>query len=493
MKNLFSKLRYTPKRFAITAALMVASTTTALAFAWGPDRPTFTIENPAQYVTFNSITKNPNYGDEREFVIIRDLTTGSSYGDSTNLVPGHEYQVQVYIHNNAATRLNDSGVGVAKNTTVRAVLPTSVTGTDTVDSFIKASNAKPLEVWDTAELKSANKVDLEYVSGSAHLSTNYQQVDLPDTILSTGVKVGDKDLSGDWRGCLQYAGAVTFKFRVKQPATNSFTMDKQVRKHSTVSGGWVESYDAQPGEVVDYLIRYQNTGNTTQENVTVKDTLPAGMTYVSNSTVVANGNHPTGQTVADGITTTGINIGTYAPNASAWVRFSAKVAANDKLTACGPNTLHNVATVETGAGNKSDSADVTVTKTCEEDKDIVVCRLSDKVYPVTIKESAFDATKYSKNPEDCKVLTEKSLKVCELSTKKSITINEKDFDAAKHSTNFADCKETPVTEKTPETPATIASTGPETIVSGLFGSSALGLGISSFVRSRNALRSAMNR
>lgn len=57
MKNLFSKLRYTPKRFAITAALMVASTTTALAFAWGPDRPTFTIENPAQYVTFNSITK----------------------------------------------------------------------------------------------------------------------------------------------------------------------------------------------------------------------------------------------------------------------------------------------------------------------------------------------------------------------------------------------------------------------------------------------------
>lgn len=43
-------------------------------------------------------------------------------------------------------------------------------------------------------------------------------------------------------------------------------------------------------------------------------------------------------------------------------------------------------------------------------KDITVCRLSDKVYPVTIKQTELDAnpTKYSKNPEDC---TTKSL-VC---------------------------------------------------------------------------------
>lgn len=493
MKNLLTKLRYVPTRFGMIAAVLLASASVAATFAWGPARDTYTMAQPADHVVFNSITDNPNYGDEREFVIVRDLTTGGSYGDTANLVPGHEYQVQVYVHNNAHSDLNASGVGVAKDTTVRVVVPASVTGSDTVDGFVKATNATPTEVWDTAELKSTNKVDLEYVSGSAHLSTNFQQVSLPDSILTTGVKIGDKDLSGDWRGCLEYAGAVTYKFRVKETPTNEFTMDKQVRKHSTTTGGWVETYAAQPGEVVDYIVRYKNTGAMTQENVVVKDTLPKGMTYVAGSTVVANSNYPNGQAVADGVTTTGINIGAYSPGANAWVRFSAKVAANDKLTICGPNTLKNVATVETGAGNKSDSADVTATKTCEEDKDIVVCRLSDKVYPVTIKESAFDTTKYSKNPEDCKVLTEKFLKVCELSTKKSITINEKDFDAAKHSTNFADCKETPVTEKTPETPATIASTGPETILSGLFGSSALGLGISSFVRSRNALRSALNR
>ena len=37
-----------------------------------------------------------------------------------------------------------------------------------------------------------------------------------------------------------------------------------------------------------------------------------------------------------------------------------------------------------------------------EAKDIQVCRLSDKVYPVTIKEDQFNPALHSKNPEDCK-------------------------------------------------------------------------------------------
>lgn len=535
MKNLLTTLRYVPSRFGVVAAVMLATVGAAVTFAWGPDRPTYTMAQPADHVTFNSITDNPNYGDEREFVIIRDLTTGSSYDDVANLVPGHEYQVQVYVHNNAHPDLNASGKGVAKDTNVRVAVPASVTGSDTVDGFVQASNATPAQVWDTAELKSATKVDLEYVSGSAHLSTNSQQVNLPDSILSTGVKIGDKDMSGDWRGCLEYAGAVTFKFRVKTPPTNEFTMDKQVRKHSTTTGGWVETYAAQPGDVVDYIVRYKNTGTTTQENVHVKDVLPTGLTYVAGSTVVANSNYPDGQSVVDGVTVAGINIGAYTPGANAWVRFSAKVAANAQLETCGPNTLKNVASVITGAGTKTDGADVTVTKTCVEPKEIEVCDLTTKK-PITIKESEFDATKHSKNladcktevkyvevcrlddkqmvrvteseynankakystnPDDCKTLSDNYVKVCRLSDKQEITINEKDFDAAKHSKVLADCKTettvTPETPKTPETPEVIASTGPEAIIGGLFGSSALGLGISSFVRSRAALRGALNR
>jgi len=441
--NLIQKIRQTPMRFAALAALIVAGTATAAVMAWGPARQTFTMEQPADHVVFNSITNNPNYGDEREFVTIKDMTTGNQLTNKAELVPGHEYQVQIYIHNNAHPDLNASGVGVAKDVTVRAALSASVTGSDTVDGFVSASNATPKEVWDSALLTSTSKVDLQFVNGSAMLHTNYQQTKLSDSVITTGVKVGSNDLSGKWYGCLNYAGAVTFDFKVKVQPTSTFTMDKQVRKHSSTTGGWVESYAAQPGETVDFIIRYKNTGGVTQQNVIVKDALPAGLTYVAGSTILANGDHPDGASVTDGVTTTGINIGTYAPSLNAWVRFSAKVAANDKLPVCGVNTLKNLGSVETGAGTKQDDATVTVSRSCEGAKTIEVCRREDKVYPVTIKESEFDNSKYSKNPDDCKVA---------------------------------------------ETPTEIASTGPAEIVGSLMGTSALGYGAYAYAASRKALR-----
>lgn len=72
-------------------------------------------------------------------------------------------------------------------------------------------------------------------------------------------------------------------------------------------------------------------------------------------------------------------------------------------------------------------------------KDIKVCELATKKV-ITIKEDQFDATKHSKNLDDCKEVVV-NIEVCELATKKVITINEKDFDATKHSKDLEDCKE----------------------------------------------------
>lgn len=483
--NLIQKIRQTPKRFAALAALFVAGTATAAVMAWGPARQTFTMEQPADHVTFNSITNNPNYGDEREFVTIKDVTAGNQLTNKAELIPGHEYQVQIYVHNNAHENLNASGVGVAKDVTVRAALSASINGSDTVDGFVSASNATPKEVWDSALLTSTSKVDLEFINGSAMLHTNFQQTKLSDAVITTGVKVGSNDLSGKWNGCLNYAGAVTFRFKVKEQPKNEFTMDKQVRKHSTTTGGWVESYAAQPGETVDFIIRYKNTGNVTQENVIVKDTLPAGLTYVAGSTILANGDHPDGASVVDGVTTTGINIGTYAPGLNAWVRFSAKVADNDKLPVCGTNTLKNVASVKTSAGTKTDDAIVTVTKKCEE-KMIEVCRLEDKKI-VKIKESEFDSKKYSKDLNDCKSTPEEgTLEVCRLEDKVfPVTIKESEFDESKYSKDFNDCKE----EAEEETPTEVPSTGPAEMLGSLMGTSALGYGAYTYAASRKAVRS----
>lgn len=456
--KLLDFVRRAPKRMyaAIAVAAAVVMVPAAL-LAWGPDRQTYTMERPADHVTFNSITNNPNYGDEREFVTIKDVTAGGALTNNATLTPGHEYKVQIYVHNNAHSDLNASGVGIAHDTTVRAALPASVNGSETVDGFVSASNATPGTVYDSAALKSDGKVDLEYVNGSAMLHTNFQQTALPDSVITTGVKVGDQDLSGNWRGCLQYAGAVTFNIKVKEQPKADFTMDKQVRKHSDGTGNWVESYAAQPGETVDYIIRYKNTGQVTQENVIVKDTLPAGMTYVAGSTMLANGSAPNGKSVSDNVTTSGINIGTYAPGASAWVRFSAKVASVDQLP-CGPQKLVNKASVETGAGTKEDTADVTTTgKECEQPKDIQVCRLSDNKYPVTIKEDEFDSSKYSKNPKDCANPVPGKVDVCNPATGEIITVDEKDSDKYKP-VNSEECKDaTPVTRV--ETPTALPQTG----------------------------------
>lgn len=55
---------------AISAVCVVLFPTTA--YAWGPSRDTYTIENPASHNVFNSITDNPDYGDERNFLRVRD-------------------------------------------------------------------------------------------------------------------------------------------------------------------------------------------------------------------------------------------------------------------------------------------------------------------------------------------------------------------------------------------------------------------------------------
>jgi uncharacterized repeat protein (TIGR01451 family) len=271
-----------------------------------------------------------------------------------------------------------------------------------------------------------------------------------------------------------------------------------VSKHG--ENKWVDNYQAQAGETVDYLVEYKNTGEVQQDNVTLRDKLPAGMTYVNGSSVLGNSKHPNGIKTNDGITTQGLNIGSYAKNATAWVIFSAKVPSKEAI-ACGKHTLKNVVSVETDYGTKSDDADVTVNgDECKPPVKIKVCELTTKKI-VTIDEKDFDSTKHSKNLEDCKEITRK-VEVCNPATGKIITVDEKDadkyapigsdkckemkvcvikdktvqiikksdFDADIHTTDMSVCKETPEVPETPETPTTpteLPQTGPADMVAKL--------------------------
>ena len=77
----------------LAVALSLVISTDAL--AWGPERPTFTNHDPAEYATFNSIIDNAAVGDERDFVRIVEKNTGNEYVSDLELEAGKQYEVYI--------------------------------------------------------------------------------------------------------------------------------------------------------------------------------------------------------------------------------------------------------------------------------------------------------------------------------------------------------------------------------------------------------------
>lgn len=370
MKKIIAAIRRAPKRAAALAVVAAAVIVPAALFAWGPDRPTFTMANPAPYVTFNSITDNPTHGDERNFVQIKEASAANStYGENVTLTPGKEYEVYVYYHNNASSNLNDENSqfkGIAKDAFMRVQMPATVAAGEKarITGFVGASNANPAQVWDEAYGTSASAVALRYVPDSAVIHSNgaVNGKKLPNNLYTSGTPLGYDALNGNLPGCNEFAGYVTFKFKVDQP---NFEVSKEVSKSG--ENKYAETVNVLPGGEVEYKIKYKNTGTMQQDNVIIKDKLPAGMSYVNGSTQVSNSktNNEWSPIADNNVVGRGINIGSYAPGAAAYVKFKAKVTSADKLEKCGVNTLVNTATAETENGSKSDTANVTVTKECK--------------------------------------------------------------------------------------------------------------------------------
>ena len=360
VKALFGAIKHRSRLAAMVTAVLVAIIVPAALHAWGPDRPTYTIDNPANHVTFDSITDNPQYGDERNFVRIKDASADdSTFTDNINLQSGHEYQVYVYYHNNAASNLNDSGVGIAKNVMLRMEMPDVIkaNASGDINGYISASNATPGTVYDSATMNAGTDTALRFVPGSATINNSgaTNGMTLPDSLMTTGTNLGYSALDGTIPGCNNYAGYVTFDIKAEVP---NFTVTKQVSAHS--ANQYASSINANSGSTVDYKVQYVNTGDVEQDNVLIKDTLPAGETYVAGSTYISNAttNSQWSKVDSDELTKGGINIGDYkADGGNAYVKYSAVINAP-----CG--TLTNEVSANTDNGYKTASANVVVNGTC---------------------------------------------------------------------------------------------------------------------------------
>lgn len=471
--NIFTSIKSHPYISSAVATVLAVATIAGGAFAWGPDRQLFTSANPADFVTFNSITDNPAHGYEPNFFQVKPAdASDSAYSDKIKLEPGKEYEGYVYYHNNAAANLNL----VAKDTTMRVELPAVVDGTATTNAYVSASNATPREVFDDATLTSSSAVALRMVPGSAKIHS-HGAVDgqkLSDSLITSGVKLGYDKLDGKVPGCDEFAGYVTFRFVADQP---NFTVEKEVSKHG--ANKWGESYKAQPGETVDFLLQYKNTGSTVQNDVVIKDELPKGMSYVPGSAKLGNPSHPQGVKTNDGVTTTGLNVGSYNPGQNAWIIFSAKVAAKNELE-CGTNTMTNKQIVKTKNGSKSDTAKVVVDKECKdkpEPKKIQVCDTTTNTI-ITIREDEFNGDIHTKDLAKCE-----SIEACDIENGTIVTIDRSTYEdnRDRYTTDLTKC------EDEPTVPAELPKTGLTSSLMSLLGLGALSYTTALYFSSRNRL------
>ena len=409
----------------ISGSVLVAAIAPALVWAWGPSRPSFTIEKPADYITFNSITNNPVIGgDEKDFVGIREVGSNAKWTNNMKVQNGKEYYVRMYVHNNAASNLNL----VAENVVAKLNVPTTTAKNVTVQGQISASNAKPNTVWDEATFSSDNDFNLAYVAGSALFENNGMgTTKLPDSIVNnTGAKLGYDKLDGKIPGCFQYAGYVTVKVKaqVSQPQEKTnIDLAKTVRNKTNGEKSWVETANAKSGDTVQFQIHAKNTGSAGIQNLVIRDILPKGLNYVAGSTKLYNTSNPKGLKVSDNvIQNSGINIGSYQPNGDAYVRFDATVSAENSLPVCGENTLTNIAQASDQKIVKNDTASVKVTKKCETPKNPVykcealslnIVRKDEKQITYTadtkysVKDTEFTGTKYVVKNSKNEVVAEK--------------------------------------------------------------------------------------
>ena len=121
---------YRMSAILLSIATIIAAMLPIQVFAWGPERPTYTMANPADHVTFNSITDNNVLGDERNFVRVAEAGASGTFKDEIEIKPGKEYEVYIGYHNNASASLNTTaqgGVGIALDTKLSTQFPAKVT------------------------------------------------------------------------------------------------------------------------------------------------------------------------------------------------------------------------------------------------------------------------------------------------------------------------------------------------------------------------------
>ncbi len=383
-------------------ALAIVVNTAAL--AWGPKRTTYTMDKPAASIAFNSIDKDANWGDERNFVVIKDITDSydganniaelakaGGFSDRVSLANNHIYMVKAFVHNNAAANLDLT----ATNTRIKSVINKSNDGSFDVQSTISADNCgadkkgnagKPCAVWDDAYVvpDSGDKgtYTLSPLLNTAHYFNNQKDFATGGFLLSNdlhavssdGALLGYDKMDGNVKGCFQYSGYVVYLLQAHLKESD-FTLVKEANVVGSKSSNTVadSAVIANAGDTIEYKIKYKNTSEDIQRDIQTHDYLPKGMIYEDNSLNVYKASHPDGvkqdetsQKAFIANSKSYLNVGGTKPGSEVKIVYRAKLPTEDKLE-CGENRFENAVIFGTKELRKIATSIVTVVKKCSKD------------------------------------------------------------------------------------------------------------------------------
>jgi uncharacterized repeat protein (TIGR01451 family) len=382
LRNLFKKtsIRKVLVGLSVLAAVavpIVVSGSHAKA-GYGPTRTrVYDWNKPADQVgattpTFNSFINTPVYGDERNFTRIAPVVSGQSplnadYSkENVTANANSEYWVRVYVHNDANQSLNDAAhnfVGVATNAKVRiAIADGQANGVD-VMGYITADNAVDKRVWDSGTLvNDTQKFSVTYEQGSAEIFNQAHQngMTISDNIVSAnGTSLGYDQMDGSFPGCFEHSAYVFVKVKVNTPNVQIAKTAREVVTNpqtgvKTGTGTFTNNLAVKPGDLVSFQLATVNTGTAQADNVTIRDSLPKGLTLDSGSITYVSSAFPSGEKLADtDLSSGGANVGSFAPKGNGTIFFRAVVGQPVD------DTCKIVNTAYVHAGNSTETSDMT--------------------------------------------------------------------------------------------------------------------------------------
>ncbi|MGU3500879.1 hypothetical protein [Mycobacterium sp. C31M] len=231
---------------------------------WGPARDMFTLENPAPYVTMNSLHR-PTYGDERNYFRIKPAdASASAYSDQILIKPMARYTGFLFVENAAAPR-----VGPSLNTRVRLEWGESTKGSGVLNAYITADNALPERVWDSAAVHLPSPDDIVWmriVPDSAVWHTlgraDGSSLAVKDLFSPEGALVGCDAMDGVLSGESRCVGYLTFDFVTDKA---DFLVTGKLSVDRAEEFGTDQSIKAD--QSVTVTANYQNTGSVRQNDV----------------------------------------------------------------------------------------------------------------------------------------------------------------------------------------------------------------------------------